>query len=577
MPTGAFAVKVHAIAVLLLLLPQTSIPAPPQEQTSKASIEGTVLRAGTAEPIPGARLTFRSVGEQQATVPGPNGIPGEVSIITDPQGRFIIRNLDAGSFFMTVAANGYARQEWQAPGRLAAGQILKDVVIELTPAGVVYGVIRDENGQPAVDVQVQLLQPIYKFDGRKSFRKVRSVTTNDRGEYRLYYVTPGRYYLAAGSTPQTLTPFRSAQDNPNGVQVSYALSYFPGVADLQSARLIDVRPGTDLAADVDVHREQFYRLRGRVIDTRAGRQPAAVYILMESDDVSGAGVPFRSNSTYNAADGTFEVRDVPPGSYVVRAELPKTNRPPVSGRPPTAISRVTVFNSDVDGVVMNIVEPASISGRLMIEGRELSSMPAFERILVGLEPVDFLAVRSLPQSQALKPDGTFLIDDVMPGQYKVGVCVAFVTNPSGCPRGTPDFYLKSAQFDSNDVLNEPLQFTGAAPTPLDIVLSPKPAEIEGTVMNGKQQPAAGVQVVLIPDQDRGRYDLYKVAPSDSAGHFTIRGITPGAYKVFAWEALEENAFFDSNVMEQFDPLGKPVQLSESDKVTIEVKLIPAGK
>src|SRR5438105_1387545 len=51
--------------------------------------------------------------------------------------------------------------------------------------------------------------------------------------------------------------------------------------------------------------------------------------------------------------------------------------------------------------------------------------------------------------------------------------------------------------------------------------------------------AVGVQVVLIPDQDRARYDLYKVAPSDSARHFTIRGITPGAYKVFAGEALEE--------------------------------------
>jgi hypothetical protein len=89
----------------------------------------------------------------------------------------------------------------------------------------------------------------------------------------------------------------------------------------------------------------------------------------------------------------------------------------------------------------------------------------------------------------LKPDGTFRIDDVMPGQYQVATCIANPANPSGCFRSTPDFYLKSAQFDSTDVLNKPLQFTGAAPTPLDIVLSPKPGQIEGTEVNGKQQPA----------------------------------------------------------------------------------------
>ena len=76
---------------------------------------------------------------------------------------------------------------------------------------------------------------------------------------------------------------------------------------------------------------------------------------MESEDVTGAGVPFRSNVTYNAADGSFEIRDVPPGSYVVRAELTAVKGRPVSDTPPKAISRVTVINSDVDGLAMNIV------------------------------------------------------------------------------------------------------------------------------------------------------------------------------------------------------------------------------
>src|SRR6266850_2711101 len=256
MPIGAFAMKVHAIAALLLVLQQTPISIRQQERTSKASIEGIVVQVGTAEPIPGARVTFQSTGEQpESTVPSPPGPPGMVSINTDSQGKFTIKNLAAGAFQMTVAANGYVRQEWpKAPLNLTEGQTLKDLVIGLTPAGVVYGVIRDETGLPAVDIQVQLLQPTYKFDGQRSFQKARSATTNDRGEYRLYYVTPGRYYLAASSTRDRFSLSRLAQDNPNAVQDSYALSYYSGVADFQSARLIEVRPGADSIADLNVHR-----------------------------------------------------------------------------------------------------------------------------------------------------------------------------------------------------------------------------------------------------------------------------------------------------------------------------------
>ncbi|PYS25244.1 MAG: hypothetical protein DMG11_23275, partial [Acidobacteria bacterium] len=519
--------KLYAVLALLLVVPQTAISIQPQEPASKASIEGTVVQAGTAKPIQGARLTFRSNADPPGrTAPGPFAPEPMVSIDTDSQGKFTIRNLDAGAFHMTVAANGYVRQEWpEARLNLTAGQTLKDVVIELTPAGVVYGVIRDETGHPAVDIQVQLLQPRYKFGGQRSFQKARSAATNDRGEYRLYYVTPGRYYLAASSISDRFGLMRLAQDNPNAIQDNFALSYYPGVADFRSARPIEVQPGADSIADLSVHREQFYKIRGHIIDSRTGQPPAAVTVWVESEGLTGDNVLLKSDTTYNAGDGTFEVRDVPPGSYVVRAEFPEGGGPALSGKRARGLTRVTVFDSNVDGVVMNIVAAASISGRLTIEGGELSGIPA-----------DFATVRSLPYSQALNPDGTFRIDDVMPGEYQVVTCIAMVTNSAGCIRSTPDFYLKSARFDSTDVLNKPLQFAGATPTPLDIVLSPKPAQIDGTVLNGKQQPAANIQVVLIPDRNRDRSDLYKLGLTDSIGHFTIRGITPGAYKVFAWEA-----------------------------------------
>src|SRR5207237_8289488 len=117
-----------------------------------------------------------------------------------------------------------------------------------------------------------------------------------------------------------------------------------------------------------------------------------------------------------------------------------------------------------------IVAAASISGRLTIEGGELSGMRNFERIQVRLAPADFATVRSLPYSQALNPDGTFRIDDVMPGEYQVVTCIAMATNSAGCIRSTPDFYLKSARFDSTDVLNKLRHFEAPPPRPLTLFL-----------------------------------------------------------------------------------------------------------
>jgi hypothetical protein len=201
-------------------------------------------------------------------------------------------------------------------------------------------------------------------------------------------------------------------------------------------------------------------------------------------------------------------------------------------------------------------------------------MKDFERIRVRLIPADRLARLALPnspQSQTLNPDGTFRLDNVKSGQYQVLVCLA-----TPCIRDTPDFYLKDARFDRTDVLNGLLQFSGIASTPLDIVLSPKPGRIEGVVVNDKQEPVGGIRTILIPDQNRDRVRLYKFAQTDQSGRFTIRGIAPGAYKVFAWEALEEWAFFDPDLMLRFEPYGTRIRVSESDELSTEVKLIPAG-
>jgi len=109
---------------------------------------------------------------------------------------------------------------------------------------------------------------------------------------------------------------------------------------------------------------------------------------------------------------------------------------------------------------------------------------------------------------------------------------------------------------------------------LDVVLSPNGGQIDGALVDEKQQPVRGTQVVLVPDQLRTRIDLYKTATSDQSGHFTLRAVPPGNYKLFAWEAIEQFGYYDVDLMRSFESKGKAVRVSDSLTQMVEVKIIP---
>jgi Carboxypeptidase regulatory-like domain len=598
-------------SILTLLVPlflQSTPAGAQQAPPAKGSIEGVVVRIGTGEPIPAARVTLtRSIGGQTTLLPGgplpppnfPVGAavvtsssgslstlsPSIPSVTTDRQGRFSLKDVDAGSYRLTVAANGYARQEFGqrvfgAPGtpiNVAAGQTVKDLSIRMTPAGNVNGRISDDLGLPAVGATVQLLRASYNLNGQKTFQSAGSTRTNDRGEYRLFWVTPGRYYLYAGSPPGPTRPLElgGAGDSPNGVQESYAMTYYSGAIDIKDATIIDVQPAVDLnAIDFSLPRQKLFRIRGRVIDARTGQRPAAATMTLGSRSLTGGGFTSSTGQSYNAADGSFELRDVAPGTYTVGAQIQEGVQgtlPPIfaAGAPPrpTGSVPVTVSGSDVDGVVITITVGVSIPGRINVEGQDLSSVTGLDRIRVQLSSSSAQlgpAFQPMPQAQPVNADGTFREDSAFPGEYRASV----VPLP-------PGFYVKEIRFDQADALNKPLVFSGSISSPLEVILSPRAAQLDGTVTSEKQQTVPGIQVVLIPDQHRDRTDLYKTAVTDQNGRFTIRGIAPGDYKIFAWEVLEQFSYFDPDVILRFESRGKVIHLSESDKASVEMKVIPA--
>jgi hypothetical protein len=578
-------------------------------QQPGAMLEGIVVRAGSNEPLAGAQVTLAAApASSAATLAGPlvatgggsasspalldivtTNTPAAIPAITTEQdGRFTFRSLEPGLYRLQVLRNGYARQSYgqRIPGgpaaaiRLAAGES-KQILMALIPAGNLSGTIRGADGQPQAGVPIQLLRATYNATGQRAFQVEGTARTNDRGEYRLYWITPGYYFISAGSPPG---PGRSVNPNagassPNEVPgQSYALTFYPGVGDARAAGLIQVDPGAELSGvDFSVSRQQLYRVRGRVLDSSTGQPPSKVGLSLAYRTLAGASGAFNAGERYDPRTGVFELRNVAPGSYVVQAVGSEAGAIPegdtvvrigaIVSRPNARVP-IEVAHADVDGITLALTSGFSIQGRLTLDGMALSSIAGWERLRVPLKPtLDGAFAPDLqpapPVAQAPRADGTFTIDGVSPGEFRVGPV-------TGLPAG---LYVREARFNQVDVLGQPLRLSGPAGSALEIVLSSRTGQLDGIAVNAQSMPMAGAQVVLVPDKQRSRTDLYKVTTSDASGRFLFRGVPPGDYRVYGWEALESYAYFDQDLLRRAEARSVAVRIAESSGSSITLGVI----
>jgi hypothetical protein len=127
-----------------------------------------------------------------------------------------------------------------------------------------------------------------------------------------------------------------------------------------------------------------------------------------------------------------------------------------------------------------------------------------------------------------------------------------------------------------DALNERMRVADNESQTLEIELSTKSGRIEGTVNDAVGKPVPGAQAVLIPASPT-RIDLYRTQNTDAKGHFEMRGVAPGEYRMFSWEALEGNMYFDPKFVALYGESGTRVRVTESSTATATVNRIAASQ
>ena len=173
-------------------------------------VEGTVVCEGTLEPVSGAQITLAGF-----------------RAITDSAGHFVIRNAPAGTTSVYAQHRSYFGPATRGDftNFAVATVVVKafapaNVNLTLIPAGGISGSVFDSNDKPMPDAVVGILR-VVSTQGIRTFDVVNAKVSGKRGEYRIFPVPPGEYYVgvAPASATQSTTLYPSTTNLSNATRI----------------------------------------------------------------------------------------------------------------------------------------------------------------------------------------------------------------------------------------------------------------------------------------------------------------------------------------------------------------------
>jgi hypothetical protein len=458
--------------------------------------------------------------------------------------------------------------------------------------GAITGVLLDEFGEPAEDVTVQPWQT--RFVGGRLLLSAagRSRPVDDAGRYRLFHLPAGRYLVIA-------TP--SAEPAANGGDGGAFLPvYFPGRLEIDAAAEVQVGRAQETAAiDMIVARSHGARIHGIALGAAGDRLDGSIALVpSQLRNGPARNVPPASLNGFSqpslaatpGADGTFEIRHVPPGIYalqaaaIVREGNPLTasftlnNGGPqpvrlddmhIEGITEFAMQRLTVGDGDIGPIVLTTAPTATITGRITVDGPGRTITPAdFAFGVDNVDPDEVPSVRSLmPPDVAVEGDGTFRLTGLI-GRARIVLTRA----PAG-------WWLKSADIGGINAAETPVGFESAADSRNDvtIVLAPTAATLAGTVTASRDDQ--DFTIIVFP-VDRGlrisgtRY-IRTTAP-DADGGFSLNSFPPGDYFAIAVETEDGDFGGDwesPDRLEALSPMARRVTLAERETRRLDLRAV----
>lgn len=555
------------LALGVIALVPLSVLAGAQAEQRLCTLAGRTVNSMTGQDVAGAKVTLRPEG--------PTTTPTKPQTsVSDLQGRFYFENIPPGRFGLTAEKAGFEYYAWGAPSVLSlrrpivvsAACEVPNLELRLVPLGAIEGRVLDTDGEPVEGASL-ILTALGSYDDIR-WTSAGTNVTDDRGQFRLPNLEHGAYCL------MVVPPYRPPRPVPASAAGRERVplpTYFPSGSDFASAAKLLLAPGQNLSGITIILRSgPVYRIRGKVAGVSSEQPVTGLQLLLLPPEGAKWLTPEALTALAQRAgglrtlraDGSFDLSNVEPGLYsvvLVRAG---------------AISRslgrveVAVTDKDAEDVVLPLSGLVQLQGTVRVESEQKVSLQAG----IMLYPLDGGFVEP---GEAVGPDGAFKVDGIPAGRY--AVYVHFLPGRPGSPNGMEGLYVKSIQLIGSatgmDISDSGLDLSSNAT--ISIMVGGGTANVTGVVKRG-DKPAAYRDLTLVPDRPLpGRFLYYKLGQSDESGRFTITGVAPGDYFLYAWDDdLIRQIYLDPAFLKPFEGQGARVSVRGTVIVEAEPQVVP---
>jgi hypothetical protein len=554
------------LVALVWLVSVTSLAQQTQPQFSGSSrLTGRVVADDDGRPVRRTTVRLSGVPESQLNA-GPNRVSITRSVETDINGRFDFSELPGGSYNIRIdSAAGFVRPRSHIEATLSERQT-RELTVRLERTGAIEGRIRDENGDAMLGTRVQAVRRLNVGGYTTLTTPAGSAITNDLGEFRLFNLPPGEYYVVA-----THMPSRAPHDPAPVSSSGYADTYYPGSPALGDARVVAVRGGRDSSrVNFALAPSRLARLTINPVDSRGvplGRgaqlsltKLGPVYLHSSSLQIS------------RREDGTFVFDGIQPGDYYLVVTTSALMEE-------AAYVNVSMRETDVSLSVQTNTG-AKVSGRIIVDGQPAAGRGSPLRDV-------YVSARTPPEKYGPMYARGALARVQGTDRFELtglrGPMVLHADIGSGA--------LLSIRRGEEEIAGKTLEFVGTeALDDVIVAVTTQVAQVEAIVtdMNSREETNP-VLLVLFPEDPAqlrlgvsGRYARTTTSP-ESAGARVSRSpatqlirVPPGRYLLAAIPDIDLNFPMEPAILEQLRPLATPVTLvaGQTAKMTVGVARMP---
>jgi hypothetical protein len=441
-------------------------------------------------------------------------------------------------------------------------------------------------------VLVRVLRYQYQ-QGDKRLTTAGTAQTDDLGQYRVWGLMPGDYYVdaqsrvnlpssggagrggaagrgggaggrgaaaaiaglvgaVAGSNAALL--FQPEDEN----QKAYAPTYFPGVTSIAEAQPITLGLSqTAAGTDFGLQLVRVARVSGHVMNPD-GSSTTSGNVNLTSENAVGGGPGNQLGVNYSTrlrSDGSFEITNVPPGRYMLRARGMNAQWPQFGSQP------VTVGAGDITDISVMVAQGATINGTISFSPTQ-GPLPDLGQVRISSTAID----PGLTNSQArIEKDHSFKIVAVPAG--------AQLIRPGGQLRG---WSLKSVVYEGRDITDTPIELrSGQEIKGVSVTFTDQINEINGTLTSQQGAPVTDYTVLAFSiDSAFWRPQSRQIATArpDQTGRFRIRGLPAGEYYLATVDPAQQGEWFEPAYLDEHRLGAARVTLGDGDTKTQDFKI-----